>query len=152
MHSNIRNRLFSLLLTFAMLCSLLPATALAAEEENSGELSVLADESLSLTGYCGADTSSPNSTIYQYSDSNGQQQEATYYSNATWKLESIGTLPSAHPTRTARIPPPPPDTRHTPKRASSHRLKASQIPYSNSSVILSTAAPCRKETPVICSW
>ena len=92
MHSNIRNRLFSLLLTFAMLCSLLPATALAAEEENSGELPVLADESLSLTGYCGADTSSPNSTIYQYSDSNGQQQEATYYSNATWKLESIGTL------------------------------------------------------------
>lgn len=32
MHSNIRNRLFSLLLTFAMLCSLLPATALATED------------------------------------------------------------------------------------------------------------------------
>ena len=70
----------------------LPDPALAAEEENSGELPVLADESLSLTGYCGADTSSPYSTTYQYSDSNGQQQEATYYSNATWKLESIGTL------------------------------------------------------------
>lgn len=32
MHSNIRNRLFSLLLTFAMLCTLLPATALATED------------------------------------------------------------------------------------------------------------------------
>ena len=92
MHSNIRNRLFSLLLTFAMLFALFPTSVLATEEENSGELSVLADESLPLTGYCGADTSSPDSTTYQYLDSNGQQQEATYYSNATWKLESIGTL------------------------------------------------------------
>ena len=87
-----KKRILASLMALCLIVGLLPATALAAEEENSGELSVLADESLPLTGYCGADTSSPNSTIYQYSDSNEQQQEATYYSNATWKLESIGTL------------------------------------------------------------
>ena len=87
-----KKRILASLMALCLIVGLLPATALAAEEENSGELPVLADESLPLTGYCGADTSSPYSTTYQYSDSNGQHQEATYYSNATWKLESIGTL------------------------------------------------------------
>ena len=87
-----KKRILASLMALCLIVGLLPATAMAAEEENSGELSVLADESLPLTGYCGADTSSPYSTIYKYLDSKGAEQVATYYGNATWKLESIGTL------------------------------------------------------------
>ena len=87
-----KKRILASLMALCLIVGLLPATALAAEEENSGELPVLADESLPLTGYCGADTSSPYSTIYKYLDSKGAEQVATYYGNATWKLESIGTL------------------------------------------------------------
>lgn len=43
-----KKRILASLMALCLIVGLLPATALAAEEENSGELPVLADESLSL--------------------------------------------------------------------------------------------------------
>lgn len=89
-----KKRILASLMALCLIVGLLPATALAAEEENSGELPVLADESLSLTGYCGADTSYKSQT---YNCSTEYQNETktftgTYYSNAIWTLTENETL------------------------------------------------------------
>jgi len=89
-----KKRILASLMALCLIVGLLPATALAAEEENSGELPVLADESLSLTGYCGADTSYKSqtyncSTVYQ---NKPQTFTGTYYNNAIWTLTENGTL------------------------------------------------------------
>ena len=89
-----KKRILASLMALCLIVGLLPATALAAEEENSGELPVLADESLSLTGYCGADTSYKSQT---YNCSTEYQNETktftgTYYNNAIWTLTENGTL------------------------------------------------------------
>ena len=89
-----KKRILASLMALCLIVGLLPATAMAAEEENSGELSVLADESLSLTGYCGADTSYKSQT---YNCSTEYQNETktftgTYYSNAIWTLTENETL------------------------------------------------------------
>lgn len=89
-----KKRILASLMALCLIVGLLPATAMAAEEENSGELPVLADESLSLTGYCGADTSYKSqtyncSTVYQ---NKPQTFTGTYYNNAIWTLTENGTL------------------------------------------------------------
>lgn len=89
-----KKRILASFLSLVLVLSLVPASALATEEENSGELPVLADESLSLTGYCGADTSYESQT---YNCSTEYQNETktftgTYYSNAIWTLTENETL------------------------------------------------------------
>lgn len=89
-----KKRLLASLLSLCLIVGLLPTAALAAEEENSGNLPVPADGSLPLTGYCGADTSYESQT---YNCSTEYQNETktftgTYYSNAIWTLTENKTL------------------------------------------------------------
>ena len=89
-----KKRILASLMALCLIVGLLPATALAAEEENSGELPVLADESLSLTGYCGADTSYKGQTYNCSTEYQGETKTftGTYYNNAIWTLTENGTL------------------------------------------------------------
>ena len=74
-----------------MVLLLVPVSVLAAEGVNGGEPSALADESLPLTGYCGADSTKDSQT---YDCGSGNQSfNGTYYGNAIWTLTENGTLP-----------------------------------------------------------
>ena len=79
-----------------MVLLLVPVSVLAAEGVNGGEPSALADESLPLTGYCGADGTKDSQT-YDYGSGN-QSFNGTYYGNAIWTLAENGTLSDGNTT------------------------------------------------------
>ena len=79
-----------------MVLLLVPVSVLAAEGVNGGEPSALADESLPLTGYCGADGTKDSQT-YDYVSGN-QSFNGTYYGNAIWTLAENGTLSDGNTT------------------------------------------------------
>ena len=87
-----KKRILASFLSLVLVLSLVPVSALAAEDVNSGDLPVLADESLPLTGYCGAD-STMDSQTYDCTSGNNSFT-GTYYSNAIWTITENGVLSS----------------------------------------------------------